>query len=210
MPELPEIESLRRQLSRVLKGENIGKAEVYDRKIGRLPDLQGRTVAAVRREGKALWVDLGGDLALRLHMRMSGRLLWRAGGGARPAHTRFCLFFRTGELLCVDPRRFATLEARRTEEDTAAAPDALQVKDAAWLQKAAQGRRLPVKTFLMDQRILTGIGNIYACEILYDAAVDPHRAARSVSRREWRRITDLGLARSARREGGISESPAGL
>ncbi len=190
MPELPEVETLRRQLSRVLKGRRIVNAEVLDPKIAKLPDLHGRTVTAVRREGKAIWIDIGDDLSLRLHLRMSGRLLWRTGSGVRPAHARFCLFFPAGELLCIDPRRFATLELRRKETVAAAIPDALCVKDADGLRAAARGRRLPVKTFLMDQRILAGIGNIYACEILYEAAVDPRRAAGGVSRQAWRRIAE--------------------
>jgi formamidopyrimidine-DNA glycosylase len=188
MPELPEIETLRRQLSHVLRGERIIHVEVFDPKIGPLSGLRGRTVKTVRREGKAIWMDLDGDLSLRLHLRMSGRLLWRKGPAARPTYARFRFCFRAGELLCLDPRRFATAEVRRTETESSGVPDALRMKDALGLEKAARNRRLPVKTFLMDQRIIAGIGNIYACEILYEADVDPCKAAGCVSLQEWRTI----------------------
>jgi len=188
MPELPEIETLRRQLPRVLEGERIIRVEVFDPKIGPLPGLRGRTVKAVRRRGKAIWIDLDGGLSLRLHLRMSGRLLWRRRQAERPAHERFRLCFRAGELLCLDPRRFATAEVRRTEAESFGVPDALRMENALGLAKAARERRLPVKTFLMDQRIIAGIGNIYACEILYEAAVDPCKAAGCVSLQEWRTI----------------------
>ena len=142
----------------------------------------------VRREGKAIWFDLGDEWALRIHLRMSGRLLWLTSHGTWPAYTRCCIYFRTGQLLCIDPRRFATVEIRRGGTETCEIPDALQIRDTKWLARAARGRRVSVKEFLMDQRVVAGVGNIYACEILHEASVDPRTAANVISLQRWHRI----------------------
>jgi formamidopyrimidine-DNA glycosylase len=188
MPELPEVETLIRQLRNVITTERIRAVRIYDEKLKYLPEVIGRRVRAVRRAGKGVEIDLGGPV-IHIHLRMSGRLYWRPAGDIIPSHARFSIFFDTGEILCIDPRRFATLTLY-------CGPAALRNRSVNLLAgmnvpeicARAGDRRLPVKAFLLDQQAMPGMGNIYACEILFAAAVSPWRRTGDVTAIEWGRI----------------------
>ncbi|MDI9570561.1 MAG: DNA-formamidopyrimidine glycosylase family protein [Pseudomonadota bacterium] len=188
MPELPEIETLIRQLGNVLAGERVRAVRIFDEKLDPLPDAIDRGVRAVRRAGKGVEIDLGGP-AIHIHLRMSGRLHWRSPGDIIPPHARFGIVFEAGEVLCIDPRRFATLTwhwaPAALRKQTANLLAGLDIPD---IRARARGRRLPVKAFLLDQQAMPGMGNIYACEILFAAAVSPWRRAGEVTTIEWERI----------------------
>ena len=102
MPELPEVETLIRQLRNVITTERIRAVRIYDEKLKYLPEVIGRRVRAVRRAGKGVEIYLGGPV-IHIHLRMSGRLYWRPAGDIIPSHARFSIFFDTGEILCIDP-----------------------------------------------------------------------------------------------------------
>jgi formamidopyrimidine-DNA glycosylase len=220
MPELPEVETLCRQLKKVVLNETIRDIEIFDTKLPKIGDAVDRKITDVTRRGKTLEIHLGrkrnrdclpddallirsprssaGNLhnkkILVLHLRMTGRLLWQDDLHDLPAHARFTIVLDRGFLVCIDPRRFATLVLRDTPVGNVAIDDPLRNFSADKLAELARNRRLPVKSFLMDQRIIFGIGNIYACEILYEAAVDPWRKANSLSLSKWEDI-----ARAAKR-----------
>ncbi len=188
MPELPEVETLCRQLNEIIRGEEILAVEVLDSRLGKVPALTGERVVSVSRRGKWMRIAMESGLAVALHLRMTGRLLWQACGAPLPPHSRLAISFSTGRLVLVDPRRFAVFCV--PPEDTPPAPLAnpLEGLPSRRLREVAAGRRLPVKSFLMDQRFIAGIGNIYACEILFQAAVDPRRPAGSLTPAEWRKV----------------------
>ncbi len=216
MPELPEAETLCRQLKKVVLNKSVRDIKIFDTKLAMIGEVVGRKITDVTRRGKALEIHLGrkcslgllpddnilmrtprhsaGELhnkkILVLHLRMTGRLLWQNDRQDLPAHSRFAIVFSKGRLVCIDPRRFATLGVRDPHPGGVVTDDPLQSFSADKLVELSRNRRLPVKSFLMDQRSIPGIGNIYACEILYKASVNPWRKACSLSIREWEDIAE--------------------
>ena len=108
MPELPEIETLCRQLRQVIVGAEISKTRTVDHKLGTIKGLKGKQVSAILRHGKFLAMELADNLSLLFHLRMTGRLLWHDGSGLLP-HTRLVISFPQGRLFLIDVRRFATV-----------------------------------------------------------------------------------------------------
>ncbi|MHB8090899.1 MAG: bifunctional DNA-formamidopyrimidine glycosylase/DNA-(apurinic or apyrimidinic site) lyase [Syntrophales bacterium] len=190
MPELPEVETLCRQLDRVVTGEKILRVEIFDPLLGNAPDLSGRTFLAVRRRGKFIDLRLDDGLTATLHLRMTGRLLYlpEQVSPPFPAHARLAVYFTKGTLLLIDPRRFGTFCVRHEETAPMLANDPLKGIPARTLWEISRKRQMPVKSFLMDQRAIAGIGNIYACEILFASGIDPRRPASSVTLREWGKV----------------------
>ncbi len=186
MPELPEVETLCRQLRPVIVGREILSLRVIDAKLEGLGPLEGRTVRSVGRHGKRMAWVLSDGRCLVFQLRMTGRLFWIEGERI-PPHARLVLTFPAGRSVLSDPRRFATVELCVTPAPRPA-PDGLDALDPARLADAARGRRLPVKSFLMDQKTVAGIGNIYASETLHRAGINPLRPAGSLSRAEWKKI----------------------
>ena len=219
MPELPEVETLCRQLKTILPGEEILRIEILDARLGKIEGLVGRQVEAVKRRGKFLQICISGGLTAELHLRMSGRLFWQKSGvpllfrvrrskkeeplngsgriGSGPlffAYSRLVIFFPAGTLILIDPRRFATFTVQPVESTPALVEDPLGGLSARRLREIARTRRLPVKSFLMDQRLIAGIGNIYACEILFAAGIDPRRPSSGLSPVEWRKMVKMSVA----------------
>ncbi|MCJ7547349.1 MAG: bifunctional DNA-formamidopyrimidine glycosylase/DNA-(apurinic or apyrimidinic site) lyase [Deltaproteobacteria bacterium] len=184
MPELPEVETLCRQLRHKIVGSEIAEMRIIDPKLGIIEGLEGKTVRGIRRHGKTLAIELEENRALVLHLRMTGRLLWHNGHGLQP-HTRLVISFVPGRISLIDPRRFATATVRQTDDRISLGSDPLDAFDPSHLWKIAQQCTIPIKSFLMDQRRIAGIGNIYACEILHQARLDPWRKANGLSRDEW-------------------------
>jgi formamidopyrimidine-DNA glycosylase len=195
MPELPEVETIRRQLAPALEGRTITAAEIFDPRWTR-PEppelvqegLTGRRIEHLSRAGKYLVWELSGDLYLLVHLRMTGTLLLNPI--AEPVHTRV-RFELDGEerLIYVDPRRFGTGHLL----PGAAARDAYLGErigiepltpefTLAHLRAMARGRTAPVKSFVLDQRRIAGVGNIYADEALFRARIHPLRPAGSLAR----------------------------
>lgn len=190
MPELPEVETIRRQLAPALAGKRIERLEVLDPKwgaplaAGELAALvEGRTIEAVDRRGKYLIFDLGDELFLICHLRMTGNFLYDAD--AKVAYQRAVFQLEGGHALrFTDPRRFGTAEvvAGGAALDKYFA-GRLGIEpfsgslDGAALRALAADRRTSIKAFLLDQRAVAGIGNIYADEALFRAEVHPMRQA---------------------------------
>lgn len=203
MPELPEVETLRRMLEAHILGRTVDCVRRSGAKL-RSPvsrtlneRVKGRKVSVIRRHGKYLLIDLDPGLTLISHLGMSGRwLFYREEPEESLPHVHVRIGFTDGCWLWFqDPRRFGLLRAVPTAQafqDPALAllgPDPLNsLPSADWLQELARGTRVSIKNFLLDQRRLAGIGNIYASEILHRARVDPRRHAGVLDLGDWRAI----------------------
>jgi formamidopyrimidine-DNA glycosylase len=196
MPELPEVETLCRQLNALLPGEEILRIEVFDSRLGKIEGLVGRQVSAVTRRGKQIQIQMNGGMTAALHLRMSGRLLYLAADEPPSLipHRRLEICFSCGTLLLIDPRRFATFAVQSEGIAPALPEDPMEGLPVRRLREIARTRRLPVKSFLMDQRLIAGIGNIYACEILFAAGIAPRRPACSLTTAEWRKVAKAAAA----------------
>ena len=189
MPELPEVETLCRQLQDSILDQKIIETRVLDHKIKTIKESEGRRIVGVERHGKWLSLKISGGLTCQFHLRMTGRLFFSSEGNI-PKHTRLIIRVGHNYLYLVDPRRFATVTLYREGALlTQHGPDALPMQSPHRLFEASQKHRISVKTFLLDQKAIAGIGNIYASEILHAAGVDPLKGVQQVSLREWKAIT---------------------
>ena len=198
MPELPEVETVARQLAPCLVGREIRRLEILDPLLHarRPPRVAGRRIESVRRSGKRVLLRLaagpggGGPLYLAVHLRMTGRLLWTDAPRIRREHLRARFRLDRGQLLFVDTRRFGTFHWYTTERE--AAPSGRDPLDAGLtaeeLAELLHGSSQNMKSWLLRQDRLVGLGNIYASEILHAARVSPLREARSLTRVEARRV----------------------
>lgn len=203
MPELPEVETVRRMLEAHVLGRTVRSVRLSGARLREaipraLPrQLRGRTLTAARRHGKYLLLDLSGGLTLVSHLGMSGRWLFYPKPRPRPlphVHARFA--FQDGsQLWFQDPRRFGVMRAvptGRLAADRALArlgPDPVATPPTGdALAEIAHGARVSAKTFLLDQRRIAGVGNIYASEILHRAHVDPRRLAAGLKAPEWQAV----------------------
>ncbi|MFL5943750.1 MAG: bifunctional DNA-formamidopyrimidine glycosylase/DNA-(apurinic or apyrimidinic site) lyase [Gaiellaceae bacterium] len=203
MPELPEVESVRRQLEPALVGRRLEHVTIDDPRLVRpyepaevAAELEGERAAAVERRGKYLVVRFESGRVLLIHLRMTGSLLHAPGGSLQDdPHRRAVVTLDDGsDVAYRDVRRFGTwlllepgeaepyLSARVGDEPL----DALFT--AARLGERLAGRRTSLKAALLDQRTLAGIGNIYADEALWRARLNPLRPAASLDRAELRRL----------------------
>jgi formamidopyrimidine-DNA glycosylase len=195
MPELPEVETIRRGLALRISGRHIVQAEL------RRPDLRrpfppmlavrlkGARIGALSRRGKYLLVELDESGLLLLHLGMSGRIT--AGGPDTPdaKHDHVVLTLDDGTVVRFnDPRRFGLVDylARGTEAAhpllAGLGPEPLEPGfDGAYLGRALAGKLTPIKSALLDQRIVAGLGNIYVCEALFRARLAPRRLAATVT-----------------------------
>lgn len=205
MPELPEVETVRRGLEPVLVGAAIRRAEQRRPDLRRpFPEnfsarLTGRTVTSLQRRAKYLLVHLDDGAVLIVHLGMSGRVSIIGAGdrkkgqlgqythnqGNRDAHDHVVLELSNGaEIVYNDPRRFGLMDLA-TADTLAAHPllAGLGVEPLgpdltpAHLAQQAAGRRSDLKSFLLDQRIIAGLGNIYVCEALFRSRLGPSRTA---------------------------------
>jgi formamidopyrimidine-DNA glycosylase len=209
MPELPEVESLRRILARSAIGRTVVAAVVKEPRLRRTvaPELAvtiaGRTIEAIGRRAKYLLIEMSGDHLMMVHLGMSGSLTHRRADfdglsfDARHDHVEFTLDDGT-RLVYNDPRRFGLMmllpkgeiETLAELKDLGPEPFAKEF-NADYLWRLSRGRRGAIKNLLMDQRIVAGVGNIYASEILFRARIRPTRRAGRVTRAEFGRIATI-------------------
>jgi len=217
VPELPEVETIKRTLEPCLIGQIVERVEVLrSKQLGNLSpaDLErrlvGRRIEGVGRRGKYLLVHLEGDEVLVFHLRMTGRLIFYPEGASVTPYTRLVLGLTSpAELHLHDVRSFAVVWL--TTEDKVAAlpglaalgPEPLEPSFTPQKLKAAlAGRKVSIKGLLLSQRAVAGLGNIYTDEALFRAGINPLRPADSLTPQEvnslWRAIRDvLGEAISA-------------
>ena len=193
MPELPEVETVRRGLAARLTGRRIVRVTLRRADLRRPfpPDLaevlQGREIQGFGRRGKYLLVHLDGGVVLIAHLGMSGRFAVSDRPGNGP-HEHIVFHFDDGAVLgYTDHRRFGLMdlgEAALLEEHTllrGMGPEPLAAGfDGPALGERLKGKDTPIKAALLDQRVVAGLGNIYVCEALYHAGLSPRRRAGSV------------------------------
>jgi formamidopyrimidine-DNA glycosylase len=208
MPELPEVETVRRGLEPAMQDARLVKVEVRRGDLRwPLPKdfvqrLQGKTVTGVGRRAKYLLVDVSSGDVLIMHLGMSGSFhVFRKAGGAKAlgryyherakhaAHDHVVFYMSSGAIVTFnDPRRFGSMKivARTALEAEpllrALGPEPLgNAFDAAMLARACKGKKTSLKTALLDQRVVAGLGNIYVCEALHRARLSPKRMASTVA-----------------------------
>ncbi len=202
MPELPEVETVRRGLSPIMEGAHFARVEL------RRPDLRfpfpenfaerltGARVDALGRRGKYLVASLSTGEHLIMHLGMSGRFTIKAGAepardsGVNPNHDHVVFHMRDAGLARVtfnDPRRFGFMDLsgpdrlETSRHFAGMGPEPLGNEfSAETLNAALRGRKAPIKAALLDQRVIAGLGNIYVCEALYRARLSPRRQAATV------------------------------
>ena len=209
MPELPEVETVRRGLAPVMEGARFAKVEVHRGDLRwPLPKdfaqrLKGRTVTSVGRRAKYLLVDLSSGDVLLMHLGMSGSFHVFRGAGDNAlgryhherarhvTHDHVVFHMTSGAIVTFnDPRRFGSMKiVPRRELDTepllkSLGPEPLRnAFDAAMLARACRGRKTSLKAALSDQRIVAGLGNIYVCEALHRARLSPKRLTSTIATR---------------------------
>jgi formamidopyrimidine-DNA glycosylase len=206
VPELPEVESLRQMLARSIVGRSFRHATVKEARLRRLvtpelaSEIRGRKIERVGRRAKYLLIEMAGDHLMLVHLGMSGSLTHRGhgfdSGAFDPRHDHIEFSLDDGSVLVYNaPRRFGLIKiVGRAELD-----DIAELKDlgpeplgreftASYLWQTTRGRTAAIKNLLMDQRIVAGVGNIYASEILFRALVRPTRRAGKITREETGRI----------------------
>jgi formamidopyrimidine-DNA glycosylase len=203
VPELPEVETVRRRLAPLVEGRTIASAEIVDPRLtrpvppGLVADaLVGERIAAVERRGKYLLWRLGSGRTLVVHLRMTGSLLHAAAGDLpADAHRRATLALDSGAAVGYrDVRRFGTWELLddghlRPYLASRLGPEPLAPSfTSARLARIVDGRRAPIKSVLLDQRRIAGVGNIYADEALWRARIHPRRPAGELDAPEIQRL----------------------
>ena len=177
MPELPEVETLKRELQAELVGKKIKEVFPFDPKLKEARELLKGEVKAVERHGKVLIFQID-DHLLTLWLGMSGRL--KLGDPDLPP--RLSLKFTGGTIHLIDPRRFAKIGL---QNGLPKGIDPFQREAAQFLFQRAKCIKRPIKSFLMDQDYVLGIGNIYACEILFRAKINPFLPTCNLEPEEW-------------------------
>jgi formamidopyrimidine-DNA glycosylase len=186
MPELPEVETIVRNLSSKLKGLEISSVKIIyppvlrKKKPSLINDLKGRKVVSVRRRGKMLLINFERNLSLLIHLKMTGQLLFYPREEPLDKHTHFILSFKdeNKELRFRDVRKFGFISCIRNLDISCAdelknlGPEPLEI-DFPLFKKLFQGRKARLKSLLLNQNFIAGIGNIYADEILFQAKLHP-------------------------------------
>lgn len=202
MPELPEVETTVRGLARVLNGRRLVEVEPRRADLRRaMPAdlrqrLTGARVTGLGRRAKYGLIATDRGDTLVFHLGMSGR--WRIDPGDIGKHDHLLLVTDEGRTLALnDPRRFGSLDLVASDSvETwppflALGPEPLGgTLDAAWLKRRFAGRSAAVKLLLLDQRIVAGLGNIYVCEALFRARIDPRRAGGRIGRARLRPLAE--------------------
>ena len=218
MPELPEVETVRRGLSAVMEGRRITAVDVRRRDL-RIPlpeefadALVGRTVVKLGRRAKYLVIEFDDGTVVLAHLGMSGRMLidhpeagasdeigrYAHESGAGAAHEHIVFEVGNGTLIRFrDPRRFGLMALTRTDDLAThkllagLGPEPTGPEFTAdVLARALAGKKTPIKAALLDQRVVAGLGNIYVCESLFQAGISPRRMAASVQGKRAARLVD--------------------
>ena len=221
MPELPEAETIVRGLRTTIVGESIRRVEVLHLDILRQTKsifskrVRLRRINGIERRGKNVLLVLNGSWVIKVNLGMTGRLLPFSRpprGTERPSHPAVRIRFLSGALLVFDDtRRFGSVEALSSTEwnewSNLMGPEPLgPTYQVSRLISGLKSSSSPIRSWLLDQKRIAGVGNIYASEALFLAGVHPQRAAGRVSLKSWERITSVvkEVLTEAIRQGGTT------
>lgn len=211
MPELPEVETIRRGLSKFILKKKLVKVEVFCEKsfVGNKTAVTDEKVMGLRRFGKALVIDFEGEKSVMIHLRMTGQLIWQGKERYAAGHpsenfvaelpnkqTRVVFEFEDGKLFFNDQRKFGfckVMNSAEVEKDEfikklAKEPWVMSVEELA--EQFKRHKNSVVKAVLLDQSIICGLGNIYADETLFFAGIHPERRAGTISEAETKKILE--------------------
>jgi formamidopyrimidine-DNA glycosylase len=202
MPELPEVETIRRQLAPKVAGCRITAAEIALPRLIKYPDvprfkreIAGKCIEGLERRGKYLLFRLTGDMTLIVHLRMTGRLFYRSAEVVRDAHTHIVFSLENGfEIRYADLRTLGTIylvantELANIKGLHEMGPEPLSESFSISYFQLLLNRKTKIKGLLLDQRLIGGLGNIYVDESLALAGIHPERTANSLSQTETLRL----------------------
>lgn len=201
MPELPEVETVKNVLLPIVKGRKILSIDILRKSTihGDIDDfvnvLTGQTFLDVSRIGKFLIFHLTNDLVVLSHLRMEGKYYEVEENDPNTKYSRVVFHFDNGHKLCYDDSRCFGMMKLTNEKDYKSVKDIAQlgpepfdVKDVYYLIKRTKKSTLPIKSTLLDQTLMTGLGNIYADEVLYASKIHPLTPANKITKKEWELI----------------------
>ncbi len=210
MPELPEVETIARRLQSVLPGRQISAVAVFREKSfeGESRQLVGMAIIGVSRRAKLLSIELSNGMFVVVHLKMTGQMIYVDGatrlGGGHPTQefvtelpakaTRIQMSFTDGSALFFNDQRvfgwWKLLNAAAREQEIGKyAPDVIdEAVTLKYLVEKFAKRSAAIKLVIMDQAVVSGVGNIYACDGLFEAQIDPIRSANSLTRKEISRL----------------------
>lgn len=211
MPELPEVETIRRGLNNFCVQQKIAKVAVLCDKsfVGPKEIIEGHTIDGFRRFGKALIVDLSDGVSLMIHLRMTGQLIWDGAERYAAGHpsdnftaklpnkqTRVVFELEKGTLFFNDQRKFGFIKVLPTNEImqdkfiASLAPEPWKITPDELYDKLQRHKNSPIKAVILDQKIIAGIGNIYADEALFYAGIDPRTKAGNLKKQDAKRLIE--------------------
>lgn len=203
MPELPEVETVRRGLQRVMIGKTISEIHIHETRL-RFPVkprslrkwIARQSITAVERRAKYVLCRMSNDAHLVIHLGMSGRLLWCNAARELEKHDHIQFVLEDGdELRFRDPRRFGLVDAiapGKLEDYVHFRHLGIEPFSAAFtpevLFEQTRGLTRPIKNYLMDANKIAGVGNIYANEALFRVGIHPEQAAGKLQLRDWQKL----------------------
>lgn len=205
MPELPEVETIRRILEPQLIGKSVTSVEIRNPQVVAYPEpelfserITGKTIAGMRRRGKFLWLEMNGCDRVVFHLRMTGLPLVTPADYPLAKHTHLILNLSDGmQFRYEDQRRFGRFwYIRSGEPDTFTGLGKLGIEPddplltVTYLKSKLAKRKKPIKEMLHDQSIVAGIGNIYSDEILFSACIYPEKLCTQMTDTEWERLAE--------------------
>ena len=201
MPELPEVETVKRVLLPIVKGRTIKSVEVLRKSIvNNLEDefisfLENETVLDMSRIGKFLIFHLTNDKVLISHLRMEGKYIELLESEDNTKYARVVFYLDNGHKLCYDDSRSFGRMIMSNEKDylnekeiAKLGPEPFDVEDVSPLLEKARKISLPIKTALLSQELITGLGNIYVDEVLFASKIHPLTPAKFITKNEWEKI----------------------
>lgn len=189
MPELPEVETIRRQLKNAVVGQKVMGVEVREPKSYLGGEVKGREILDINRVGKYLYIEFSAGVEWEIHLKMTGRLVYSTQATRHGTqldyetakHTRVVVTLTKGKLYFWDSRKFGYIRTVGKRVELGKEPWEITEEQFYTLcQKSGRA----IKNLILDQKILSGVGNIYANDALWEAEVDPRRTARSLTQRE--------------------------
>ena len=211
MPELPEVETIRRGLEKFIKDAKITKVKILCDKsfIGPKELIENQRVTDLRRKGKALLIDLDNGITMMIHLRMTGQLIFRgeenfAGGHPTDSfmnelpdkQTRVEIELDNGKLFFNDQRKFGfikVLETSEVENDKfikSLAKEPWEITEKEFKENLMHHKSAPIKATILDQKVIAGLGNIYADEALFFAKIHPKRETGSLTDTEIKNLLE--------------------
>ena len=208
MPELPEVETVRRTLKNLVLHKTIRDIDVFYDKIirNRTVDefkqhLVGKTINDIRRYGKYLIFDFD-DISLISHLRMEGKYFIKNADFPKEKHEHIIFYFTDGDTLRYnDTRKFGTMDIVETKDVfinspiTKLGPEPFEDKmNYAYLRKKLQHKSSPIKSVLLDQTVITGLGNIYVDEVLFLSKLHPTKKANELKKKDLLNIIENSIS----------------